>query len=80
MAIIRNQKSEQEFVKADAWLNLSITDKDGVSHRLGKIGVGLYMDRAADAALIKKMAKDPDFLGKITVSYQLVGEKADIEL
>ena len=51
--------------QADAWLNLSVTDKNGKSHKLG--GIPLHRGHAMTEALIAK-------------SGVVAGDNADLEL
>ena len=74
-----NRSNSAEFEKADAWLNVSVTDKNGRQHRLGKIGIGLYQSRAVDAAFMKKMKEDPDFLATLEVSFTESHANEEIE-
>jgi hypothetical protein len=63
------------FVKADAFVNVSITGKDGTIHRL-KVGIPLHADRKLDAAIIAAPSVLADALkdGRVSMSVHVMGQ------
>ena len=51
---------------ADAFLNIAVVGKDGVSHNM-RSGIALYASNKLDAAIINKFATDPEATLELTV-------------
>ena len=85
MAKITNEETatatKEDFKKADAFLNLSITTSKG-DKAMGKNGVPLYLDNPVHAVLIKMLDEgvDPNaIMKKVTARYHRVDATASDE-
>jgi len=84
MAVITNDSAtatKEDFKKADAFLNLSVTTSKG-DKALGKNGVPLYLDNPVHAVLIKMLDEgvDPNaIMKKVTARYHRVDATASDE-
>jgi hypothetical protein len=68
-------RTDSNFVKADAFVNVSITGKDGTVHRM-KVGIPLHADRKLDAAIIAAPSVLADALkdGRVTMTVHVMGQ------
>ena len=69
----RTQSSSASFVKADAFLNISVVAADGSVHRLRK-GIPLHTDNSLERSLINAMKSDPDLVLQVTADVLVVTE------
>lgn len=59
--------TKSNFKKADAFLNLIVTTQKGAEKKIG--GLSLYLDNTMHAAIIAKLAEDPEY--QLKLSYTL---------
>lgn len=86
MAKITNEETatatSKDFKKADAFLNLFITTKQG-EKKLGHNGLPLYLDEPVHAVIIRMLdgGVDPNaIMGKVTARYHRVDASATSEI
>lgn len=86
MAKITNEETatatSKDFKKADAFLNLFITTKQG-EKKLGHNGLPLYLDDPVHAVIIRMLDEgvDPNaIMGKVTARYHRVDASASSEI
>lgn len=83
MAIVQENNTSK---KVDAYLNISVVDKQGNPHKVGRFGIQLSADRLADRSIInaQKALKEGEVLDlsilATCVVTGTVSESADLEL
>jgi hypothetical protein len=60
---------------ADAFLNISIVDQDGKSHRLNK-GIPLNANKGLEGQLIKLLTENPDYKLELTADLFVANQEA----
>lgn len=74
MAFGKDAVKSGNFKKADAFLNIVVTTKNGTEKKLG--GLSLYLDNNMHAAIIAKLADDPEY--KLDLSYKLHVQEPEV--
>lgn len=76
MALVGNKtnsvKSNANFDKADAFMNVALVDKHGNEHSLGRNGIPLHVSNWLQGQIIEKVKENPDSTFKLVGTVHIV--------
>lgn len=74
----------QQREQAGAWINFYLPRKDGTRVRVSQKGLPLYLSRAIDAEIIRRISEDDkaaeSFVNSLIVEVNIVGENPESDL